>query len=135
MKRLRMPLSAAVVLACSSIRAVPQEAGALKIIPPHSVLHDERIGEWGARWWQWMALSPKGTNPVRDVSGLLAGLDRRQQGRCYGPAFLSSAAAFPLAVSLALTSFSTSLLRSHPFRAKIHRRNPATASITAQHAT
>jgi hypothetical protein len=62
-----MPVAAAVVLACSSgLQAAPGEAGPLRVIPPHSIIHDETIGEWGARWWQWMALSPKGTNPVRD---------------------------------------------------------------------
>ena len=62
-----MPVAAAVVLACSSsLQAAPGETGALKVFPPHSIIHEETIGEWGARWWQWMVISPKGTNPVRD---------------------------------------------------------------------
>ena len=67
MNDLRWLMDAAIVLACSSaLEAAPGEAGALKVIPPHSIIHDETIGEWGARWWQWMAIFPKGTNPVRD---------------------------------------------------------------------
>jgi hypothetical protein len=41
------------------------------VIPPNAKFHGLSYGEWGARWWQWIASFPIPTNPALDQTGHL----------------------------------------------------------------
>ncbi len=43
------------------------------VYPPDAEVHGASLGEWNARYWQWITSLPVGENPGQDASGELCG--------------------------------------------------------------
>src|SRR5215216_5137022 len=69
----------ALVLAVLSTMIAPlaaQEAtpaAAMTIVPPDEEVGDLSLGEWSARWWQWLMSFPTDVNPGFDETGARCG--------------------------------------------------------------
>lgn len=40
-----------------------------QVLAPHSTVAGATLGEWSARWWQWLASIPAAVNPALDQTG------------------------------------------------------------------
>ncbi|HEV2127948.1 MAG TPA: hypothetical protein VGR22_04945 [Thermomicrobiales bacterium] len=43
------------------------------VYPPAAIIHGATLGEWNARYWQWVTSLPVGENPGQDATGELCG--------------------------------------------------------------
>ena len=57
------------------------EPGAVEILPPDESFAGATLGEWGARWWQWMVSLPEDIHPALDTTGERCGYGQ------HGPMF------------------------------------------------
>lgn len=55
-----------------SMGRAPCRAGG--VLPPHSTVAGQTIGEWSVQWWQWQLSFPVSVNPSFDDTGAHAGL-------------------------------------------------------------
>ncbi len=53
-------------------------AGSPQVLPPTAKVDGMTLGEWTARWWQWVASIPPDSNPIEDKTG--ANCNVRQSG-------------------------------------------------------
>ena len=64
------------VLALAVVAPVSAQTQTLNpgVFDPGSKIYGKTYGEWSARWWQWVASIPSGSNPLPDETGANCGV-------------------------------------------------------------